>query len=136
MLVVIFLSEHLCGVCQGTVSQRILKVIRHGLIHEVAWEISVFHPMLLASVRSEGRSLHRLKGEFIVNSREPLYNSVGHRDDSWISDHAVGLAAMQMPYREFALLLVDSEHGVDHVCVSLALEYAVKRHRCPVSVPE
>ena len=106
MLVVILLSEHLCGVCQGTVSQGVLKVIRHGLIHEVAWEVSVFHPMLLTSVRSEGRSLNSLESQFIVNSRQVLDYRISHRDDARISDHAVGLAAMQMPYREFALLLV------------------------------
>ena len=62
--------------------------------------------MLLASVRSEGRSLHRLESEFIVYARQVLDYRISHRDDARISDHAVSLAAMQMPYREFALLLV------------------------------
>ena len=52
------------------------------------------------------------------------------------SHHTVGFTAVQVPYRELALLVEDVHHSIDEVHVSFSLEYAIQRHSCPVGVPK
>ena len=129
-------GEMSCGIGKCAVCKCIFKVIGYGFIEEVAWDVTIFHPQVLASVRSCSRSLHCLHCEFVVYIVEAFYNGVSHRRDARIADHAVSLAAMQVPYRKFSLFLIDGEHSVDEVCISFRLEYAVQRHGCPVCIPK
>ena len=62
---------------------------------------------------------------FIVNAVKSLYNGIRHWDYTWISNHAVGLASMQMPYRQFALFIIYGDHRVDEINISLWLEDAI-----------
>ena len=92
--------------------------------------------MVLSSVRSEGRDLHRLERKFMVEAIKTFHDGISHRRNTRIADHAVCLAPVQMPYRKFALILADGQHGIDEVRISFLLEDAVKRHGSPVCIPK
>ena len=136
MLVVFHLSELLRCLRKRTVSQRVLHVVCNRLFMQVARNISVLHAEVLTSVRPEGRFLHCLERQLFIEAFEILEDSICHRRDAWISDHAVGLAAHEMPYRQLALLLIDMKHGIDEVHESFRLVDRVQRHSCAVCVPE
>ena len=136
ILIILFLSEHLGRIGDGSICQCILEVICYRFVELVIWDVSVLHPRVLSSVRPQGRLLHCFESQFIVKAFKAFDYGVSHRRDARIADHAVCLAAVQMPYRKLALLLIDGEHRVDEFGIALSLEDAVERHGCPVSVPE
>ena len=136
ILPVLILSEHLCCPCKSSVGKGIFQLEGHGFGHQITRDVTVLHPQALAPLFQKGAGLHRFIGPLIIKAFQALDNGIGNRRDGWIAHHAVGLAAMKMPNREFPLLIVDVKHGVDEIRVASAVDNAVKRHGCPVGIPE
>ena len=136
ILPVLILSEHLGCPCKSSVGKSIFQLEGHGFGHQITRDVTVLHPQALSPLFQQGAGLHCIVGPLIIKAFQALDNGIGNSRDGWIAHHAVGLAAMKMPNREFPLLIVDVEHGVDEIRVAPAVDNAVKRHGCPVGVPE
>ena len=136
MLIFILFSEHLGCIGKCAVSKSVFEVVCNRFAEEVAWDVAILHAEFLSSVRFDCRILHRLECKFVVESFESLHDGVSHRRNAGVSYHTVCLAAVQVPYRKLALLLVYVEHCIDEINISVALEDAVQWHCSPVCVPE
>ena len=123
----------LCRVGDGSVCNSIFEIVCHRLVHQVTWDVAIFHPVLLTSFRIHCRGLHRLESELVSYS---CNDRICYRHYAGASYHAVGLAAMQMPHRKLALLIVDVQHRADEFMISVRLEQTVQRHGSAICIPK
>ena len=122
-----------CSIGYRSVRNGIFEVVGDRFIEEVARDVSIFHTQILTSIRPHRRDLHRLEGPFRIESVD---YGISYRHNPRITDHAVCLASVQVPYRQLALFLMDMQHRVYEFSVSVRLEKAVQRHSGAVGVPE
>ena len=134
--IVFLLAEFLGGLGEGPVGDGILHVEGQRLVEEVCGNIAVLHAQVLSAVGKQGGGLHRLKGLLGVKAGNALGDGVRHRGDTRIADHAVGLVAVEVPDRQFALAPVDLEEGVHKITLPLRLQDGIERHGGAVGVPE
>ena len=50
-----------------------------------------------------------------------VHDCIRHRHNARITDHAVCFASMKMPYRKLSLLIMDLQHGLDEITISVRL---------------
>ena len=91
-------SKEFCSCGNRCVSNGIFQVVGDRLVEEVARDISIFHAMILTSVGLQGRCLHSFISGMAVESSAAFDDGICYRHDTWVADHAVGLASMQMPH--------------------------------------
>ena len=120
----------------GPVGQRVLHVVGHRFVEEVAGDIAVFHAQVHTPLAEHGGLLQRLVGQLLVEAVVTFQHDVGHGRDAGIADHAVGLVAREVPDGKLALLRVDMEHRMGDVGHLLRMENRHQRLGSAVGVPQ
>ena len=113
----IFFLAHLLSHCShAPVVYSIFHSYRSGFVNLIAWNKTEVHHVRHSLLKwIDGGSLHCSKCFFGIKSCEALEISIGNDWHCAIAWHTVGFAAMQCPYWQFIVLIIDRNHRIYEV---------------------
>ena len=134
----IFVLFHLLSHSSHTpIVDGIFHCYRSGFVHLIAWykaEVHyIWHSFLLWI---DGGSLHCGKCFFGIKSGEAFEVGIGNDWHCAVARHTVSFAALQCPYRQFIVLVINRNHGVHYVGHHFGIHEGEQRVECAISVPK
>ena len=137
VLVVFLVTEHLGHFGHTGVGEGILQSLGNGLEGgvEVTGDVAILLEQVYTTLVLHCRSLHSLIGSLLVGHKT-LEHVVGEDGHAGVAHHTVGLVAHKMPYRQFALLLVDMDKGLCHISSLVGMDERHQRHVGTIGVPK
>ena len=119
------------GVVAGKVAG--VEAQRHVALFDIGIDVGA-HPVLRAGRR--GRLAHRLVSGVHVEIAQALHPRIDDHRDGRIALHGEGFAAVKLPFRQPAPLLVHADHRTHHFQLAFGIDQRHQLVQVAVGVPE